>query len=79
MIYEGMALHELSKEQLIELVNALYTLLQRPAPAPAYTFIPNPYQPVNVPFVPSMNIPGLGTWPTNGNAVCANNQGEQNK
>lgn len=52
---ERMDLAGMSKDQLVGLCNALYSLLQqRQAPAPAFTFIPvNPPAPYVPPFVPN--------------------------
>lgn len=73
MIYEGMHLNTLSREQLIELCNALYELLRKhPVQAPQFVFPVNPpipyvpyAPPVSPTFLPTPGFPG-------GTVVCAN-------
>ena len=63
---EIMQLNAMDKQQLVELCNALYELLQqRPAPAPAFTFIPQ------VPYVAPNPMP-LG-----GITICSNESPQQ--
>ena len=57
-------LNKMEKEQLIELCNALYELLQqRPAQAPAFTFIPQ------APYVPYV---APNPMPLGGITICSN-------
>ena len=65
-----MQLNKMEKEQLVELCNALYELLQqRPAPAPAFTFIP---QLPSLPFIPN-------PMPLGGITICSNESTQQER
>ena len=67
-LVELMQLNSMDKQQLVELCNALYELLQqRQAPLPAFTYIPsNPPAPYAPPFVPVPN-----TWPYGSTITCS--------
>ena len=71
---EIMELNSLDKIQLVQLCNALYELLQqRPAQAPAFTFIPsNPPAPYVPPFVPVPN-----PWPYGPTIISSNERTQQ--
>ncbi len=67
---ETMELTKLDKDQLIQLCEALWALLQKPQAAPVLNFVPQPYL-QNLPYVP-LNVPtNAPTWP-GGTTVCNN-------
>jgi hypothetical protein len=68
-LVELMQLNSMDKQQLVELCNALYELLQqRQAPAPAFTFIPQ------VPYVPYVTT---NPMPLGGITFCSNESTQQ--